>query len=80
VLQREIEAQQDFGWADTLEEDQYLVDVNLEDLENTLGKRQEYWLIVMLAAREASSLQGQSQMNVCSRQGIARRRHLYTQL
>jgi hypothetical protein len=46
-LQREIEAQQDLGWVHLLEEDQYLVEVNLENLENTLGKRQEYWLIAM---------------------------------
>jgi hypothetical protein len=30
-----IEAQQDMGWEDLTDEDQYLVEVNLEDLEHT---------------------------------------------
>ncbi len=37
-----IEAQQDMGWEDLMEEDQYLAEVNLEDLEHTSGERQEY--------------------------------------
>jgi hypothetical protein len=41
-LQMAIEIQQDIGWGDLLEEDQYLAEVNLEDLKHTLGKRQEY--------------------------------------
>jgi len=53
-----IEAQQDMGCEDLTEEDQYLVEVNLEDLEHTLGEQQEYWLVVIQAAREASRLQG----------------------
>jgi hypothetical protein len=53
-----IEAQQDMGWEDLTEEDQYLAEVNLEDLEHTSGERQEYWLVAIQAAREASRLQG----------------------
>jgi hypothetical protein len=52
-----IEAQQDMGWEGLLDKDQYLAEVNLEDLEHTLGKQQEYWLVVIQAAREASRLQ-----------------------
>jgi hypothetical protein len=37
-----------------MEEDQYLAEVNLEDLESTTGERQEYWLVAICAAREAS--------------------------
>ena len=37
-----IEAQQEIGWEGLSEEDQYLVEVNLEDLEHTWGKRQKY--------------------------------------
>jgi hypothetical protein len=37
-LQREIEAQQDQGFGNLLEEDQFLAEVNLEDLENTSGE------------------------------------------
>jgi hypothetical protein len=32
--------------------------VNLEDLENTSGEKKEYWLVTVLAAREASSVVG----------------------
>jgi hypothetical protein len=49
-----IEAQQDMGWEGLLKEDHFLEEVNLEDLEHTLGERQEYWLVVIQAAREAS--------------------------
>jgi hypothetical protein len=53
-LQMAIEAQQDMGWEDLVEEDQYLAEVNLEDLEHTSGKRQEYLLVAIQVAREAS--------------------------
>jgi hypothetical protein len=53
-LQMAIEAQQDMGWEDLVEEDQYLAEVNFEDLEDTSGERQEYWLVAIQAAREAS--------------------------
>jgi hypothetical protein len=49
-----IKAQQDMGWEDLLEEEQYLADVNLEDLEHTSSERQKYWLVTIQAAREAS--------------------------
>ncbi len=57
-IQLAIEAQQEMGTEDLLEEDQYLAEVNLEDLESTSGERQEYWLIAIRAAREAGILQG----------------------
>jgi hypothetical protein len=37
-LQREIKNQQEQGFDDLLEEDRYLAEVNLEDLENSSGK------------------------------------------
>jgi hypothetical protein len=46
-----IEAQQNIGSEDLLEEDQYRVEVNLEGLEHTLGKRQEYWLVEIQAVQ-----------------------------
>jgi hypothetical protein len=73
-LQMAIEAQQDMGWEGLLEEDQYLAEVNLEDLKHTLGKRQEYWLVTIQAAREASRLQWLSQMDVCRRRAAIRGR------
>ena len=78
-LQMGIEAQQDMGWEDLTKEDQYLAEVNLEDLEHTLGERQEYWLVAIQAAREASRLQGSSQSNV-GRRRTARRGRTHTQL
>ena len=57
-LQREIEAQMEQGWSDLLEEDQYLAEVNLEDLEHSSGEKQQYWLLAIRAAREASRLRG----------------------
>jgi hypothetical protein len=42
-LQREIESQQEMGIEGLMEEDQYMAEVNLGDLEGTTGKRQEYW-------------------------------------
>jgi hypothetical protein len=78
-LQMAIEAQQDIGWEDLLEEDQYLVEVNLEDLEHTSGERQEYWLVRIQAAREASRLQGPSQTEV-RRRGAAVRGQVFTRL
>jgi hypothetical protein len=59
-----IKAQQDMGWEGLLEEDQYLAEVNLEDLEHILGKRQEYWLVAIQPVREASWLQRLSQTDV----------------
>jgi hypothetical protein len=57
-LQRQIKEEIDKGWEDLLEEEEYLVEVNLEDLENTNRERQEYWLVAIRAAREASRLRG----------------------
>ncbi len=62
-----------------MEEDQYLAGVNLEDLEHTLGERQEYWLVVIQAAREASRLQRLSQTDIHRRRAAIRGR-VHTQL
>jgi hypothetical protein len=56
-IQSAIEAQQEMGTEDLMEEDQHLAEVNLKDLENTSGERQEYWLIAICAAWQASILQ-----------------------
>ncbi len=39
-----------------MEEDQWMLEVNLGDLENTSGEREEYWLLAIKAARAASML------------------------
>jgi hypothetical protein len=58
--QQEIEKQQLLGLKDLQEEDQYLTEVNSEDLEVTLGERQQYWLIAIQAARKAKQLAQES--------------------
>ena len=57
-LQREIDWQLEACLDNLIEEDQYLAEVNIEDLETTSGERQEYWLMAIRAAREASRLRG----------------------
>ena len=54
-IQMTIEKQQDLGEDGLLQEDQFLMEVNLEDLEFTSGERQEYWLLAIRAARVAST-------------------------
>jgi hypothetical protein len=54
-LQIEIERQKDMGIGEDWErEDQFLAEVNLEDLESTSVANQEYWLLAIRTAREAS--------------------------
>ena len=63
-LQKEIEDQQEMGYDGLLEEDKFLAEVNLEDLENSSGERQEYWLVAIHAAREAQILSGTTNPHV----------------
>jgi hypothetical protein len=42
-----------------LQEDKYLMEINLEDMRTISGERQEYWLFAITAAREAKVLQEQ---------------------
>ena len=41
-----------------LEDDRYLAECNLGDLEETSGMKETYWLLAIKAAREASRLEG----------------------
>jgi hypothetical protein len=56
-LQMEIECQQELGMEGLLDDDCYLAECNLGDLEDTTGIRETYWLLAIQAAREASSRQ-----------------------
>jgi hypothetical protein len=51
------------GYNSLIDEDQFLAEINLEDLESTSGERQEYWLVAIRAAREASLLVGATERN-----------------
>ena len=57
-LQMEIERQQELGMEGLLEEDCYLAECNLGDLEETSGITETYWLQAIQAAQEAGRLEG----------------------
>jgi hypothetical protein len=57
----EIERQQELGDAGLLEEDKYLAEVNLGDIENTSGERLHYWLLAIKTARKAKILREQQE-------------------
>ena len=57
-LQMEIEHQQELGTAGLLEEDRYLADVKLGNLEDASGIKETYWLLAIQATREAFRLEG----------------------
>jgi hypothetical protein len=69
ILQ-EIVRQLKLGMEDLLDEDQYLAEINLNDLESSLGEHQEYWLLAICAAREAGLLRGQQTSNNCRRTAV----------
>ncbi len=58
-IQQEIEHQMELGASGLLQEDKYLMEINLEDMETTLSEHQEYWLLAITATREASLLRQQ---------------------
>jgi hypothetical protein len=50
--------QQELGTEGLLEEDGYLAECNLGDLEETSGMKETHWLLAIKAAREANRLEG----------------------
>jgi hypothetical protein len=61
-IQDKIEHQLELGATGLLQEDKYLMEINLEDMESTSGKRHEYWLLAITAAREAKTLREQQRL------------------
>ena len=57
-LMRAIEEQREMGTDGLLEEDQWLMEINLRDLDLVLGEWEHYWLVAMEAAREAARILG----------------------
>ncbi len=55
-LQRDIEEQMELGFEGFLEMDRPFANIPQEDLECCGGKRQEYWLLAVTAARTAKAL------------------------
>jgi hypothetical protein len=55
-LLKEIKYQLTLGPNILTEEDRFLLERNFDDLTMTAGEHQEYWLLAITAAREASCL------------------------
>ncbi len=55
-IQCEIEEQMEMGSDGLLDEDLWMMEVNLRDFETTSGEQEEYWLVAIRAAREAATL------------------------
>jgi hypothetical protein len=66
----EIERQQELRTDGLLDEDCYLAECNLGDLEDTSGIRETYWLLAIQAALEASRLEGKWTQPVATDQNI----------
>jgi hypothetical protein len=47
AIQQEIESQMELGMAGLLEEDHWMMEVNLGDIESTTGEQEEYWLVAI---------------------------------
>ena len=56
------------------EEDKYLLEINLEDLEHTSGIKQQYWLLAIKAARKCQIIQNQEEGGELARNGVSRGR------
>ena len=68
-LQQEIEYQCELGSEGLAEGDKWMMEVDLENLDNTSGESQFYWLVAIHTAREAFQL-SHGPMNQNCRSGI----------
>ncbi len=73
-LLKEIEHQLSLGLDGLDEQDRFLLECNFEDLANSLGENQDYWLLAILAAREASRLRREVRAEALSRPRKRQRR------
>ena len=58
-IRRELEEQLMLGEEGLDEEDAFLLEINLDDLDSSTREEQEYWLLALRAAREARQLRMQ---------------------
>ena len=58
-LREKIEEVQAMGSDDMSEEERFLSEINLEDLENSSGKKQTYWLLAMQTYKKRRLLREQ---------------------
>ena len=52
------------------EEDKYLLEINLEELETTSGIKQHYWLLAIRAARRWQELQAEEEGGSAANEGV----------
>ena len=72
-LQREIEHQIELGGAGIDDQDKYLLEIDLEDLDTSTGEDQYYWLIAIQAAKADRILRRRQQGSVTREQTRERR-------
>ncbi len=63
---RLVEEQMELGKAGLLEEDHWMMEVNLGDMETTSEEQEEYWLVAIKAARVAPTLMRQCDQKLLS--------------
>ena len=63
-LQKEIQRQQELGEDGLDEQDKFLLEIKLDDLEETSGEYQEYWLLAIRAARRVMRIRLRQQRAV----------------
>ena len=63
-LQKEIQRQQELGEEGLDEQDKFLLEIKLDDLEETSGEYQEYWLLAIRAARKVRRIRLRQQRAV----------------
>jgi hypothetical protein len=56
-IREALEEQLELGEAGLAEGDRFLLEINLDDLDNSSGEDQTYWLLSLQAARAARQLQ-----------------------
>jgi hypothetical protein len=66
-LLKEIEHQLSLGPDGLDEQDQFLLECNFDNLATSPGENQNYWLLAIIAAREASGLRREVRAEVLSR-------------
>ena len=64
-----LEEQLELGEEELAEEDRFLLEINLDDLDNSTGEDQTYWLLSLQAAREARQLRLQQLNNATATRG-----------
>jgi hypothetical protein len=69
ALQREIERQIELGGEGLAEEDMWMLEVNLGDLEDSNGEREAYWLVAIEAARERHGNRRRRDRDAANRRG-----------